>query len=80
MQSFLKFDLWYESFIFAAIFSVIILIPCVLIAMMGKSLINKLGRYPSNTPVLQMGVAIQFCVIVIFTFAALIGFYQFFAN
>ena len=55
----IEFDLWRESFIFALVYSVMIIVPCVLIALLGRSMIEKLGRYPTRTPVIQMGVFFQ---------------------
>lgn len=74
------FDLWGESFIFAAIYSVIILLPCVIIALMGRKLIEKLGRYPSKAPPIQMSIFLPFMTVFVITSALLLGFFQFFTS
>lgn len=75
-----KFDQWTEAFVFCAIFAGIIIIPCALIGLIGRNMINKLGRYPSKTPAIQMSVLFQLFVIEIIGFVGLIGFYNFFAE
>ncbi len=76
----IRFDLWSESLIFAAVYFVIIIVPCVLVAILGRKLIHQIGLYPSRTPILQMGVFWQLVLVEIFTFALLIGFFQFFTS
>ncbi|MDP8213359.1 MAG: hypothetical protein P9X22_08770 [Candidatus Zapsychrus exili] len=73
-----EFNLWSESFIFSAMFSVIIIIPCIIIAALGKRTIESMGRYPSKTPTIQMGILIQLVVVEIITFLSLTVFYIFF--
>lgn len=75
-----KFDLWSESFVFASIYAVIIIVPCVLVALIGRRLIDQLGTYPSRTPVIQLGVFWQLILIEVVTFSLLIGFFQFFTS
>ena len=70
----IPFNLWSESFIFAVIFTFIVLVPCVLVMLMGKKMIQQLGRYPSKTPAIQMSIFVQLVVIEIVTFTLLTGF------
>ena len=74
------FDLWIESAIFGSIYSVIIIIPCVLVALFGRKMIEKLGQFPTKTPVIQMSIFWKLLLIETFTFAALISFYFVFSN
>lgn len=76
----INFDLWSETFIFAAVYFVIIIVPCILVALLGRKLINQIGTYPSKTPIFQIGVIWQLVVIEVFTFGLLIGFFQFFTG
>ena len=66
------FNLWREALIFGLVYSVIIIVPCVVIAIMGTRLINELGRYPSKTPAIQMSVLIPLIITEIVTFAFLL--------
>jgi len=74
-----EFNLWGESFIFAVIFAFIILVPCVLVAFIGTRMIDRLGRYPTKTPVIQMSILVPLVAIEIVTFALMLGFYRFFS-
>ncbi|VAW11450.1 hypothetical protein MNBD_BACTEROID05-67 [hydrothermal vent metagenome] len=73
------FSQWYETFIFGAIYSAIIIIPCIFIAIIGKNMITKLGTYPTKTPIIQMGVLVKLISIEFITFFLLIAFYQVFS-
>ena len=74
------FNLWTEAFIFSLIYSTVIIVPCILIAMMGKKLIDDLGRFPSNAPFIQMGVVYKLIFVELITFSLLIGFYFVFSE
>ncbi len=74
----IEFGLWKEAFVFIFAFSLIIIIPCVLVALMGRKMIDQIGRYPTKTPVIQMSIFIQLIVVEVVTFFSLYGFYQFF--
>ena len=71
---------WGEVIVFVVIFYCIIGIPCFLIVVIGRDLIDKLGRFPSRTPAIQLSVAFKLIVLEIFTFGALIAFHNFFYN
>ena len=75
-----EFDLWKESFIFALIYSVFILIPCVLVVLLGRPMIERLGRWPTKTPIIQISVFLKLMLLEAFTFAGLIVFYLFFTS
>ena len=74
------FDLWGESFIFASIFSVIILIPCLIIGILGRKMIVRLSYYPSQAPQILMSICVQFFLTAIFAFALLFGFFKMFTD
>ena len=75
-----EFNLWRESFIFASVYSFIIIVPCILVAILGKKMINQLGNYPTQTPYIQLDIVLQLIIIEIVTFTLLIGFLQFFSE
>jgi hypothetical protein len=66
--------------VFFSIFSGIIIVPCFFLAILGRRLINTLGRYPSNAPVIQMSSVVWLLLLEIVTFFSLISFYRFFAG
>ncbi len=74
------FNLWGESFIFAAVYSVIIIVSCVIAALIGRKMITQLGLYPTQTPAIQMSVILKLVTLEIVTFTCLIVFYRFFSS
>jgi len=62
--------------IFVLIFYVCIIIPCVGVAWLGKNLLNQLGRYPSKTPAIQIGVAFKLVVIEVVSFTLILTFFK----
>ena len=62
--------------IFVAIFFVLVLIPCIGIAWIGTRLINKLGRYPSKTPAIQLSVVLQLAVLEIGSWTLILLFFK----
>ena len=73
------FDLWKESFIFALVYGVLIIVPCVLVALMGRKMIGQLGQWPTQTPAIQMSIIWKLILIEVVTFSLLIGFFNVFA-
>ena len=71
--------MWSEALVFGAVFSAIILIPCILIALMGRKMIYKLAYYPSRAPEILMSICFQFIILAVISLSALIGFYHFFS-
>lgn len=61
---------------FIAIFFALILIPSVGVAWLGYKLIDKLGRYPSKTPAIQMSVLIKLVVLEVASMTALLLFFK----
>ena len=75
----IQFDLWRETFIFAAVFAPLIIVPCILVAVMGRKMINQLGMFPTQTPIIQLSIFWKLVVTEIVTFVCLIAFFQFFS-
>ena len=75
-----EFNLWKETFIFAMFFCPIVIIPCVLVALMGRKMIDQLGLYPSKTPIIQMSIFYKLIFIEVITFLSLVVFYHFFSG
>jgi len=48
------FNLWAESVIFMTVFSVIIIVPCILVALIGRDMIDQIGYFPTKTPIIQI--------------------------
>lgn len=69
---------WGASLLFALIYGTIIVIPCVIIAVKGKRLIDNLGRFPTKAPGIQMSSLWWLVLVEAVTFASLISFYRYF--
>ena len=75
-----EFDLWKESLIFALVYAIVISVPCVLVVLIGRKLIDQLGHFPSKTPAIQMSILFQLIAVEVGTFTCLIGFYHIFSG
>jgi hypothetical protein len=64
------------TLIFIAIFYVLILIPCVGVGWVGWNLINQLGRFPSKTPAIQMGIIFKLVVVELVSFTLILAFFK----
>jgi len=62
--------------VFILIFYVMIIIPCVGVSVIGYKLIDKLGRFPSKTPAIQMGVLVKLVVVEVVSFTLLLSFFK----
>ena len=76
----IPFDLWGESFIFFAVYSVLIIVPCVLVAWIGRDMITRLGKAPTETSVIQMSIVGKLVTIEVITFTLMIVFFRFFSH
>lgn len=74
----MHFDAWFEMLVFIMIFAGIILVPCTFVAWLGRKLINRLGRWPSQAPAIHMGVCGGLIFIEIVTFTLIFLFIQLF--
>ncbi len=75
-----KFTYWYEGFIFIAIFLIVMVIPCVLIAFLGSRLIYQLGQYPTRSVKANMDMALPLLGSMVLSFGLLVVFYRFFSD
>jgi hypothetical protein len=71
---------WGAGLKFALVYASLIIIPCCVIGVMGKRLIDNLGRHPSDAPVIQMSALWWLVLLETGTFACLLIFYRFFAG
>lgn len=79
MLPFTKSD-WIYSLIFVGVFALIVLIPCAIIAIMGRKAINEMGRYPTRIPLIQSKMMLPLIFVDVITFALLLGFYNVFSG
>ena len=76
----IPFDLWGESFIFAALYSILIIVPCVLVAWIGRDMITRLGKEPTKTSAIQMSILGKLVTIEVVTFTFMLVFFRFFSH
>lgn len=76
----MKFQFWGEGFIFIGLFLVMVGVPCFLTAILGSSLIEKIGQYPSRSAKMQMGICLQLLAVEVLGFFMLALFFHIFAD
>jgi len=64
------------AFIFVIIFYALMIIPCVGVAWIGKNLLDRLGRYPSKTPAIQMSIVVKLTVLEVVSMTLLLLFFK----
>jgi len=64
------------GWLFILIFFGIMSIACIGISWVGIRLINDLGRYPSKTPAIQMGVMFKVVIIEVVSMTLLVLFFK----
>ncbi len=74
------FDLWGQAVAFFAIYSVIIIVPCILVGIIGYRVITDLGKNPTQAPAIQMSIVYKLIIIEVVTFYMLISVYFYFSN
>jgi len=62
--------------LFVAIFYGIILFACVGVGWIGKNMLDQLGRYPSKTPAIQMGVLFKLVVVEVVSMTLIVLFFK----
>lgn len=75
----MHFEYWSEGILFIFIFLALISIPCIGVALIGYRMINKLGRFPSRTPEIQMSIFLKLILIEAVSFGMIYLFYRFFS-
>jgi len=68
----------FESLLFISIFLVLIGMPCLGIGIIGVKMMNRLGRWPSKTPAIQMEILIKLVVVEVVALAMMLIFYRLF--
>ncbi len=74
------FQYWREGWAFIATMLFIVGSPCVAVAVLGTKLIDHIGRFPTKSAQLQMGVCIQLLVVEIISFLMLALFFHVFSD
>ncbi len=64
------------ALIFILLFLIMIAIPCLGVGWLGYKLITKLGRYPSKTPAIQMGVMLKLVIIEVVSLTMILVFFK----
>lgn len=61
-------------------FIVVVWLPCLGVAILGVRLMERMGRYPSKTPVFQMNTFLKLAVLEIIAFGLLATLYHLLAD
>lgn len=74
----MHYEYWHQGLLVIVMFAVLMAVPCLGVALIGYRLINKLGRYPSKTPEIQMSICLKLFVIEFISFGMIYVFFKFF--
>ena len=75
-----KFNLYTEALIFISIFTVIILVPCYLVFLIGRQMMDETGQYPTRAPIIQAKAILKLLVVEAGAFFCLTAFFRVFTN
>ncbi len=64
------------ALLFIIIFFIMIGIPCLGVGWLGYKLITKIGRYPSKTPAIQMGIMLKLIIIEVVSLTVILVFFK----
>ena len=76
----MNFEYWPQAFIFIGLFFAMIAGPCFGVAIMGYKTIEEMGRQPTKTPFIQMGIFWKLVGLEALSFLLLIVFFQIFSK
>jgi hypothetical protein len=74
------FNLYTEALIFVSVFSVVILVPCYFVIMIGRDMMEKIGRFPTQTPAIQVSALLKLIVVEVIAFTLLTSLYRIFSS
>jgi len=75
-----SFNLYTEALIFINVFAVIVLIPCYFVFLIGRHMMDDMGRFPTRAPAIQAKALLKLVVVEVAAFFFLTAFYRVFAN
>ncbi len=64
------------ALLFIVIYFIMISIPCLGVGWLGYKLITKIGRYPSKTPAIQLGIMMKLIIIEIVSLTVILVFFK----
>ena len=64
------------ALVFALLFLIIIAVPCLGIAWLGVKTINRLGRFPSKTPAINMDILFKLILIEVVSITLMLTFFK----
>lgn len=64
----MRYEYWDAGILLVIGFFILMIIPCVSVAVIGYRMITKLGQYPSKTPEIQMSIWLKLLIIEVFSF------------
>ena len=76
----LSFEYWYQGVILIVIFLILMAIPCVGTALIGRRMIRELGQHPSKTPFIQMSIFLKLVILELLSFGGFMVFFKIFST
>ena len=75
-----EFTLFTEALIFVSIFAVIVWVPCYFVLLIGRNMLDEVGRLPTRIPAIQAKALFKLIIVEVMAFFLLTAFYRVFAN
>jgi len=75
-----KFSQFTEGLIFLCLFAVMVIVPCYLIFLIGRGMMDEMGRYPTQAPKIQFSALLRLSLVMMGAYVYLVLFFRFFAN
>ena len=72
------YKFWGEGLVFVVFFWLIIIIPCVFVAVLGSRMVNEIGNMPSKSAQIQAGASWKVFLAEILSFVLLAVFFHIF--
>ncbi|HLF19094.1 MAG TPA: hypothetical protein VI749_09460 [Candidatus Omnitrophota bacterium] len=74
------FNLVSEAVIFIAVFSIVVMLPCYFVVMIGRDMIDQIGQFPTMAARIQLKALFKLVAVELVSFFLLIAFYRVFAH
>ena len=65
-------------YLFAGLWFVVLVVPCAGIIWIGWNMLNRIGRYPSKMPFIQLGIILKLVIVEVISVTLILLFFRIF--
>ena len=76
----MPFEFWGQSAVFIVVFGLILILPCVGVAIFGKKILDKIGVRPSQAPLIIIQNILPLVIVELIALGLLVAFYLLFST